>query len=687
MKYIYTFIWNYKAQIASLSFLAVIICSYKLLDFKIFFESERIIEELTSKDLDQSGFKKNIDDENIILVAIKQKNGFDFESALELKQRITTIQELNEIKRVFSVLNEKYIPPSSLIPIPRNKLSLSSQSSFESTFDHKSSFISNDQRATFLIIETNKESTQDPVILLQTIKNILGDNYIDITFAGRIPSEIYFQDKVSKEFVFLAFLSCLLCLGIIYVYTQNLAILFMSFVCVVLTILVSTSLSLFLFGGVELFMIISPAIFFIVTVSDIMHLVNNQDYSLQNKKDIFLKKLDTIGIPVLITSLTTMISFFSFVLIDIKPLSHFGFITGLGVFIALFFSVLSYAFIVEFNHNTSIPMSFAKTWTNAITKFLHDNKYSVSLIVAICLIFSCYKVSDIKIDNYLLDELNPSSEFYQSSKFIDENFGGIKPLTIVVDSSRANSFEKAQFAKLLDDLSFSIDFSNETNQNKKIYNYLFKDTTKSLKYNCRVQDIGSHESNKLYDQVINFDENIDFAGIGHLFDSSSDMLTVKLIIGLLIAIFTVGVFLCLAFGLNIQLFFIGIIPNVLPLILTLGIVQTCFPFYLCLSNAFIFTVAFGLIIDDSIHIINAYMHYNKLGHEQEKLLTLINRKTANTILKTTSIVIICLLPLLLSEFKSVSQLAILTIISSMFAIIFDIGILPTILSKLIKSKG
>jgi len=165
------------------------------------------------------------------------------------------------------------------------------------------------------------------------------------------------------------------------------------------------------------------------------------------------------------------------------------------------------------------------------------------------------------------------------------------------------------------------------------------------------------------------------------------MLTVKLIIGLLIAIFTVGVFLCLAFGLNIQLFFIGIIPNVLPLILTLGIVHTCFPFYLCLSNAFIFTVAFGLIIDDSIHIINAYMHYNKLGHEQEKLLTLINRKTANTILKTTSIVIICLLPLLLSEFKSVSQLAILTIISSIFAIIFDIGILPTILSKLIKSKG
>ena len=131
------------------------------------------------------------------------------------------------------------------------------------------------------------------------------------------------------------------------------------------------------------------------------------------------------------------------------------------------------------------------------------------------------------------------------------------------------------------------------------------------------------------------------------------------------------------------MFFVGIIPNIIPLILTLGLVLYTFPFYLCLSNAFIFTVAFGLIIDDSIHVINAFMHFKEMGYKKEEITNKINTRTANTILKTTSIVIVCLLPLLISEFKSVSQIALLTSIASVFAIVFDLGVLPTILSRFI----
>ena len=129
--------------------------------------------------------------------------------------------------------------------------------------------------------------------------------------------------------------------------------------------------------------------------------------------------------------------------------------------------------------------------------------------------------------------------------------------------------------------------------------------------------------------------------------------------------------------------FAGIIPNIIPLILTLGFVLFVYPFYLCLSNAFIFTVAFGLIIDDSIHVINAYMHYKQMGYRNEEIIKRINTRTANTILKTTTIVIVCLVPLLISEFKSVSQIALLTSISAIFAIIFDIGVLPSILNKVV----
>ena len=684
MDKLYSFIWKYKRHILCLSLLFISACVIKLKDFKIYFESERIIKELTTESFTNRD-AKNLNNENIFLATIRNNNQYEYEDFLHLKDQINEIKNLKEIKRVFSILNEKTISKTSIFPIPRNKLSLSNKETYETTIDSTSSFISNDKKSILILFETSPDCLKSPEQLLDSISIILKEKDLTINYAGRVPSEIYFQEKVSKEFILLAILSALFCLTAIYYYTKNIAILFMSFGCVVMTILVSTAMSLFLFGGIELFMIISPAIFFIVTVSDIMHLVNSKhNYNNNDKKERFLNRLKEVGKPVLITSFTTMISFFSFILIDITPLSHFGIITGLGIMFALFFSVLSYAFIVNHNYDKIIPASSAKRLIHNFIKLLQNKKWVVFPALIIAFVFSCIKISDVKIDNYLLDELNPSSEFYQTSKYIDDNFGGIKPISISVNPKSKN-FNKNSFKKLLNKNGISVDFSNDTRQNKVIYKYLFQDSSEVYKYDCRIGDNGSNQSNKIYNNIQEFDKQseIKFSGIGHLFDKTSDGLTFNLLMGLFLAIITVGIFLCLAYGFNIKMFFVGIIPNIIPLILTLGLLLYVTPFYLCLSNAFIFTVAFGLIIDDSIHVINAYMHFKKMGCRKEEIIKRINTRTANTILKTTTIVIVCLVPLFISEFKSVSQIALLTSTASIFAIIFDLGVLPTILNKFI----
>ena len=684
MDKLYSFIWKYKRHILCLSLLFISACVIKLKDFKIYFESERIIKELTTESFTNRD-AKNLNNENIFLATIRNKNKYEYEDFLHLKDQIDEIKKLKEIKRVFSILNEKTISKTSVFPIPRNKLSLRNKDTYEKTLDSTSSFISNDKTSILILFEINPEFLKSPEQLLDSISIILKEKDLTINYAGRVPSEIYFQEKVSKEFILLAILSALFCLIAIYFYTKNIAILFMSFGCVLMTILVSTAMSLFLFGGIELFMIISPAIFFIVTVSDIMHLVNSKhNYNNNDKRERFLNRLKEVGKPVLITSFTTMISFFSFILIDITPLSHFGIITGLGIMIALFFSVLSYAFIVNHNYDKIIPASSAKRLIHNFIKLLQNKKWVVFPALIIAFVFSCFKISNVKIDNYLLDELNPSSEFYQTSKYIDDNFGGIKPISISVNPKSKN-FNTNSFKKLLNKNGISVDFCNDTRQNKVIYKYLFQDSSEVYKYDCRIGDNGSNQSNKIYNNIQEFDKQseIKFSGIGHLFDKTSDGLTFNLLMGLFLAIITVGIFLCLAYGFNIKLFFVGIIPNIIPLILTLGLLLYVTPFYLCLSNAFIFTVAFGLIIDDSIHVINAYMHFKKMGCRKEEIIKKINTRTANTILKTTTIVIMCLVPLFISEFKSVSQLALLTSTASIFAIIFDLGVLPTILNKFI----
>ena len=41
-----------------------------------------------------------------------------------------------------------------------------------------------------------------------------------------------------------------------------------------------------------------------------------------------------------------------------------------------------------------------------------------------------FGVKNLKVDNYLTDEVNKSSSLFKEMSFFNENFGGIKPITL-----------------------------------------------------------------------------------------------------------------------------------------------------------------------------------------------------------------------------------------------------------------
>ena len=176
---------------------------------------------------------------------------------------------------------------------------------------------------------------------------------------------------------------------------------------------------------------------------------------------------------------------------------------------------------------------------------------------------------------------------------------------------------------------------------------------------------------------------ISFSGAGYLFDSISYDLTKNLFIGLLVAILSIGVVFFFLNNYSFPYFIVAIIPNIIPIVVCLGVLYF-FDFYFSLSNAFIFTIVFGLIIDDSIHLISAYTRFLKTGSTKETALNSIVTQTGAAILKTTSLIILCLTPLLFSEFKSVSQLAVITILCASIALFFDLIFLPKLIRRIIR---
>tara|TARA_B110000008_G_C16907124_1_gene539118 strand:- start:222 stop:1424 length:1203 start_codon:yes stop_codon:yes gene_type:complete len=400
--------------------------------------------------------------------------------------------------------------------------------------------------------------------------------------------------------------------------------------------------------------------------------------------------MNMVGKAVILTSLTTAMSFLTFLVNDILPIVRFGIITSIGVVFTLFIALVVYAISIDRNMHKTTPIPLLKKLTDGILSWFDSlkNKVSFHLVTLVFIGFGVFAVFNVNIDNYLTDEINKKSDMYKQTAYFDQFFGGIKPITVMIEKSESvTSDDLSKVKDLLLKQGFVVDFTNTTFDGmvaKSMTNMLNQSDDKHF-YVCRSGDEGSLATlEKMKSLEAAFPQiKFSYSGAGYLFDLLGNDLTKRLIYGLFIAIFSIGIVFFVMNKFDINYFIIALIPNLVPIVLCLGVLYQ-FGFYFSLSNAFIFTIVFGLIVDDSIHVISSYTNHRKRGVEKNEALHLTVNNTGSAIIKTTFVVLICLLPLAFSEFKSVSQLSVITIVSATIAIFFDLIYLPMIIKRLTK---
>lgn len=664
------YFWKYRYLNFILIICGCIFSLYNLQSFKVYFDSERIIE---LSNVDKDIIEKSIDDSNLLLIGVKLDEEFSYVSAKSIKDVINQLDTNNYVKSVKSIFNERVLLSESFIPIPIKLVNLKSTENFNNSLvnikNFKSHFISKDLKNLLFVIKCKNLVDEEMKI---NFINDLESNFSKISNAninvtGQIKSEIYMKQKILNEIIVFIIFSVLLCSIMLWYFIRSIKLVFACVSSIILSICYSFSISNFLFGGIELIMIIIPAIIFIITISDFMHLLNHKHLT-SNKYKLFNYQLLNIGKPVFLTSLTTAIGFLSFTFGSFEPLMRFGIVTTLSIFICLFIIVTSYALVIDLNLISRVKEKLTIKTLELIFKVFDQNK---KIVVSFFLFISIIGLLSINIDNFLTDEINPKSELYKEINYFEKNFGGIKPLS---------------FSLVNSDKSSTRDFTNFLTSKNTTTDLVFerKDT---ILVKARINDIGAVESKKLYNAINDFTHNYkyDFSigGVGYLFDQISNELTYEVLIGLLLAIFLIGFIFVVINDFNLRYLFVSLIPNLVPMLSCLGVLS-CFGFYLSLSNAFIFAIVFGLIVDDSIHIISAYSINRKSKNSIIQSIAYCYDNTFHAVIKTTLIIIVTLIPLLFSEFKSISQLAYITMISALFALVFDLLILPLLLRKFIK---
>ena len=685
------FVWKHKYRLLSLIILCFIFSIYTLKNPKIFYDSERILKY--AEDLEVE--KKEIDDSsNLFLVGVEYYEKVQLEDLIKLQSLHYDLYEDENITSSQSVFNDISLHGLNFFFPFGNKQKIENKKDFNDFIKKintkESLFISKDQKKFFYIIILKSDLGED--FNKKFIKNLeykfntLEASSIYIT--SQVKGEIYIKEKVIKELLYITFISAFLCSLILWIFSRNIKFVSIVIISVLFSITISLMISQILFGGIELVMIIMPAILFIVCISDFMHLVNDNGETKKSKLEYFKYQVNNIGKPVALTSITTAIGFLSFCFSNVLPISRLGMITTIGISISLFVILVTYSICIELNlHVIKGKNLQTNKIDNLISKFIKFQNSKKSIPLIFIMSFLCLLgINYFEINNHIYDEFNKSSDLYKEMQFFDKNFGGYKEVYFnieIKDNLKLDSIIKLE--NEIKSMGFTLDYSlfGSFKDLKSINeNYFQEIEEKQISMKTRMPDIGSKESlilyNKINQKANDLNIKIQLKGNGYLFDKLSDKITLEILFGLMIAILTICLLFLIISNFNFKYLLIILIPNTFPIFVCIGLMSLG-TFYFSLSNAFIFAIIFGLIVDDSIHIITSYRFNILRGVNKKEAIDKSLRVTGKAVIKTTLIIIVTLIPLLFSEFNSISQLGLLTIVSAIIAIVFDLIYLPKLI--------
>lgn len=141
--------------------------------------------------------------------------------------------------------------------------------------------------------------------------------------------------------------------------------------------------------------------------------------------------------PSFYTAATTVVSFASLVVSDIRPVIDFGLMMVWGVVIAFVMTFLMWPTALAPLRSGSTPREesdITHTITQAFAGLIARRGNAVLAVYALLIIAGIIGISRITVENRFIDYFKSDTEIYQGMVLIDKELGGTTPLDVIIDA-------------------------------------------------------------------------------------------------------------------------------------------------------------------------------------------------------------------------------------------------------------
>ena len=188
-------------------------------------------------------------------------------------------------------------------------------------------------------------------------------------------------------------------------------------------------------------------------------------------------------------------------------------------------------------------------------------------------------------------------------------------------------------------------------------------------------------SNAIVESVASLKVNSDITGSGVLFTKGTTYMIKNLFVSLMLAIIIIALIMSFLFK-SVKMVLVSLLPNLLPLVFTSALMGY-FGIAIKPSTILVFSIAFGISIDDTIHFLAKYRQELKTKNISSAVETSI-KETGVSMIYTSIILFFGFSIFSASEFGGTQALGILISLTLFVAMLTNLILLPSLLLTLEK---
>ena len=493
---------------------------------------------------------------------------------------------------------------------------------------------------------------------------------------------------------------------------------------------------------------IIPPLIIVIGITNCIFLINKYQQEVKihgNQAKALQRVISKIGVSTLMTNMTTAIGFATFMITGNDLLYEFGLVTSINVITVYLLTlvvvpiVYSFMSIPKEKHLHHLTKNYLSSILNWVENIVRHKRKTIYIIYGLLLVFSLIGVSQMKVSGSLIGEMPKGASFFKDILFFEKEFNGVQPLEIMINTGHKKGVMKSSTIRKMDELQKTIDSIPELSKPVSIVNLVkyskqayyngnpeyyelptsqeqafilsyAKNATKNSKENLMksyvdstgqyarittfMKDIGTEEMAKV-EKRLNTRINqifpsakykVTLTGKALVFQKGTTYLVNNLIESLIFAILLIAGLMTYMFR-SWKMIFASVVTNILPLCITSGLMGY-FGIPLKPSTILVFSIAFGISVDNAIQFMAKYRHdlLHNNGKIKKSVVSALHETGVSTFY-TSMVLIFGFAIFTLSSFSGTIALGGLISVTLTFAMFANLLVLPALVLTTAKWGG